>query len=362
MPDMSPADAAERPEGPDQRPPGRLVARPARGAGPDTGLAVRVVRLLLSRTARSADVQVPDPPGGRPPRGPGPTRRRRALRLSALATATGWVAVAGPAAVPVAAAQPAAGHRAAVIVDTGTEIRRVCVRFAEDSLTGVEVLARAGTDPVLRGFAGKGAAVCSLCGVGCPGDDSCLTCDPGGRFWSYSRAPAGTAALRTSGVGASATTVRDGDVEAWRWGTGGTPPFATVAEVCGEAPPPPPTATTVPAAPEPTAAAVPPATTAPPAPARPRPSTTGAATAATSAPAAPPEATAAQTVAVPAPTSGPATVPAVSTPTSTAATGTLASSPTGDGGDPRGLVAFATALGGLGAWAAVARRRRAPGG
>lgn len=127
-------------------------------------------------------------------------------------------------------------HRAAVIVDTGTEVKSVCVRFREESITGVEALARAQLDPVFHGFAGKGAAVCALCGVGCPAGDSCLTCNPEGKFWSYSRADAGARVLRTSGVGASSTTVGDGDVEGWKFALGGTPPFATVEQVCGEAP------------------------------------------------------------------------------------------------------------------------------
>ncbi len=127
-------------------------------------------------------------------------------------------------------------HRAAVIVDTGTQVKSVCVRFREESLTGIEALARANVDPVLHGFAGKGAAVCALCGVGCPAGESCLTCNAEGKFWSYSRSLAGSGSLRTSGVGASSTTVRDGDVEGWRYGQGGTPPFATVEQVCGEEP------------------------------------------------------------------------------------------------------------------------------
>ena len=38
-------------------------------------------------------------------------------------------------------------HRAVVIVDTGTQVRRVCVRFTEESITGRDALIRAGVDP-----------------------------------------------------------------------------------------------------------------------------------------------------------------------------------------------------------------------
>lgn len=132
-------------------------------------------------------------------------------------------------------------HRAAIIIDTGTQVKSVCLRFREEAISGIEALARAQVDPVFQAFSGKGAAVCALCGVGCPAGDSCLTCNPEGKFWSYSRAPAGTSALRTSGAGASSTTVRDGDVEGWKWALGGAPPFQSVEVVCGEAAPASPT-------------------------------------------------------------------------------------------------------------------------
>lgn len=156
-----------------------------------------------------------------------------------------WLSLASgapPAALAVATAatagQAAVEHRAAVIVDTGARVKSVCVRFREESISGVEALALAQVDPVLQAYSGKGAAVCALCGVGCPAGDSCLTCNPDGKFWSYSRAPAGTGSLLTSGAGASSTTVHDGDVEGWKWALGGAPPFQTVEQVCGEAPAP----------------------------------------------------------------------------------------------------------------------------
>ena len=295
-------------------------------------------------------------------------------RLAFAVVAVAWVPTLAPATLPVAAAQPAPGHRAAVIVDTGTEVRRVCVRFAEESLTGIEALVRAGTDPVLRAFAGKGAAVCSLCGTGCPGDGSCLTCDPGGRFWSYSRAPSGTGALRTSGVGASSTTVRDGDVEGWRWGTGGTPPFATVGEVCGEVAP----ATTTSAAATVTTAASPvttapvagaPAATATTAPTagtalRPRPAGSPAPASATTGPPAPGTTTPSTADGAPPPSNPPGTT--ASATTTAPPGGDLAASrrrdtDADDGGSAWGLVAFGAVLAGLAGWSAAARRRRRSG-
>lgn len=129
----------------------------------------------------------------------------------------------------------AAEHRAVVVVDTGQEVKRICVRFAEDFLTGQELLIRARTDPVFRQFSGLGAAVCALCGVGCPADESCLTCG-GDNYWTYSRAPKGTTTFTLSGGGASSTKVYDGDVEGWSWSNGLLPAYSSVEQVCGPAP------------------------------------------------------------------------------------------------------------------------------
>jgi hypothetical protein len=286
-----------------------------------------------------------------------------AVRRLVVAAGAAWVATLAPAAAPPAAtASPTpAEHRAVVVVDTGTSVKTVCVRFREESLTGIEALTRASVDPVLRAFPGKGAAVCSLCGTGCPGDDSCLTCDSGGRFWSYSRAPAGAGALRTSGVGASATTVRDGDVEGWRWGRGGTPPFVSVEQVCGEVAPAAATSTT--AAPVATTTAPTPGATGAPAPAAappPRPRATVApATPGTGAVAAgPAPEDAAPTP--PAPEPGPVTEGGRDTTAPSATDQALAGSRDAEGGGSggAGLVVFAAVLAGLTAWAVTARQRR----
>jgi hypothetical protein len=154
-----------------------------------------------------------------------------------LPAAAACAVVAGTT-IPSPPAQPAAAaeeHRAVVIVDTGQEVRRICVRFAEDFLTGQELLIRARTDPVFRQYSGLGAAVCALCGVGCPADESCLTCG-GDDHWAYSRAPKGTTTFRLSGGGASSTKVYDGDVEGWRWSNGLLPAYSSVDQVCGPAP------------------------------------------------------------------------------------------------------------------------------
>jgi hypothetical protein len=128
-------------------------------------------------------------------------------------------------------------HHAAVVIDTGDGVvRKMCLAFPEEEIEGIEALRRVDTRPYrFEQFGTNGAAVCMLCGVGCPGGD-CF-CDPG-RYWAYHRAGPGGERYVASRVGASSTRVRDGDVEGWRWGTGAPPPAATVGEVCDVDEPP----------------------------------------------------------------------------------------------------------------------------
>ena len=165
-----------------------------------------------------------------------------ALALGALVAAPATPAVSGPAR-SVATAQ--ATNRVAVVVDTGKEVRKVCLRFSEGSISGAEALRRAGVDPVFASFSGMGAGVCSLCGVGCPSGE-CF-CDRT-KYWAYHRAGRGAAAWSYARAGASSTAVSDGDVEGWAWGSGVAPAFVTFAEVCEDVVPPAPPA---PASPSP---------------------------------------------------------------------------------------------------------------
>ncbi len=112
---------------------------------------------------------------------------------------------------------------------------RRCVGFSEDSISGKDVLDRAGVDPVYRDYYGE-AFVCSLLGVGnsldrCPNSDA-------SKNWSYWQAPAGTSSFSLSTRGVSTTTIHDGDVEGWKWASSAPPPYVPASDVC------PPTATT----------------------------------------------------------------------------------------------------------------------
>jgi hypothetical protein len=156
-----------------------------------------------------------------------------ALLVPMLAAAATAAVLAGPVAeILPAAAQ--AQNRAAVIVNTGGGTAAVCVRFPEPTITGLDALQRTGLGAVVRSFGGQGAAVCGLNGVGCPADDSCLTCQAP-NYWAYHRAGPGAGGFTLSAAGAGSTAVSDGSVEGWQWGTGAPPPFQTVDQVCGPA-------------------------------------------------------------------------------------------------------------------------------
>jgi hypothetical protein len=123
-----------------------------------------------------------------------------------------------------------------VVVDTGATVKHVCIRFSADSISGREALDLANQvdpslQPLYRDYGGLGAAVCSLCGTGNPQSD-CLG-QQSGKYWAYNRAPSGTTKFAPSSIGLSSTQVRDGDVEGWHWGAGGSPPYASVDQVCG---------------------------------------------------------------------------------------------------------------------------------
>lgn len=161
------------------------------------------------------------------------------------AAGTSCRAVSG---APVASAGP---QRATVVVDTGSGAPwSACISFA-GTISGIDALELAkaqipGLAPVYDIYAGEGRAVCRLRGVGNDPPD-CLgkTIE----YWGYFHNG------RYASAGAGAVTVRDGDVEAWRWGaSSATPRRATEGyEAAAAVAPPSTTPTTRPAQPPTTA-------------------------------------------------------------------------------------------------------------
>lgn len=145
------------------------------------------------------------------------------------------VALLGAALTPSpAAAETEPQHRAGVVVDTGGQVRSVCVGFSESELTGLELLRRAGFAPEVGEFPGLGTAVCALDGVGCSADD-CF-CEAGsGSYWNYHLGTDGGWQPAPHGAGARAVT--DGTVDGWAWGVrGSAPPVRALADICAGGP------------------------------------------------------------------------------------------------------------------------------
>ena len=177
----------------------------------------------------------------------------RLLPLFALAIAV--------AALPGGEAAGETTSRAGIVVSFGDgRTTAVCVEFAEEEITGAELLRRSGL-PLVVGSGFGGAAVCKIGDVGCDNPNDCFCSCRGAdcRYWAYYTLEVG--AWKYSNVGASLRKVHDGDVDGWAWGSGkpgggAQPELRAFDEIC-----PPPTV-----APMPTEAPTLPPTEAPPAP------------------------------------------------------------------------------------------------
>jgi hypothetical protein len=157
-------------------------------------------------------------------------RIRPALLSLALAAGALW-----PAAVAAPAACAGESPRAALVVDTGEAVLNFCVTLPDDSVSGIELVKLASQQHGLSyklGFGG--AAVCHLAGVG-PTSDDCFEQDPD--FWGYWRGSK-SGGWTWASTGAGSTTVTDGSVEGWAWGSGTgpdthpAPPTTQFADVC----------------------------------------------------------------------------------------------------------------------------------
>ncbi|MEA2511007.1 MAG: hypothetical protein QOJ59_494, partial [Thermomicrobiales bacterium] len=139
----------------------------------------------------------------------------------------------------ILAGAPVAGeelHHAGLVVRHGDgRIVYAYVAFPEESISGVELLRRSGISLVTVGFGGLGEGVCTIDGEGCPAADCrkrvCQGSGDDAPFWHYIRQRSHGEWVLLS-LGASATKVRDGDVDGWSW-TGGDPglPALTLADV-----------------------------------------------------------------------------------------------------------------------------------
>lgn len=119
-------------------------------------------------------------------------------------------------------------HYAGVLVYHGDgRMTYALVAFPEETISGIELLRRSGVDLVTVSFGGLGEGVCQIDGEGCqPGECRrrlCQTGDPQSPFWHYVRQTA-PGVWSVASLGASATKVRDGDIDGWVW-AGTLPPL-----------------------------------------------------------------------------------------------------------------------------------------
>ncbi|MEJ7762953.1 MAG: hypothetical protein WKF80_09195 [Thermomicrobiales bacterium] len=138
------------------------------------------------------------------------------LVLVALLFAGSRGAAGQTAAPPGSPAGGSPGFHAAglVIVHGDGTLTYAYVPFAEDDISGIDLLGRSGAVHVTTGFGGLGAAVCSLEGEGCDLTECRRTVCQGSAddpFWKYFRVAGG--GWETWPLGASGARVPDGDVQ-----------------------------------------------------------------------------------------------------------------------------------------------------
>jgi hypothetical protein len=155
----------------------------------------------------------------------------------ALAASIALVAFVAAGAVSASPARAAGSSTAVVVIDTGASVRSAVIHF-DGTIDGIQALELAGANPVTYGFAGQGAAVCALDGVGNPAGPSCLV-GPNSEYWAYYVAHGGTGSWSYSRGCACNVTVSDGDVEGWRYGLGAAPRASADFCAYAECPAPP---------------------------------------------------------------------------------------------------------------------------
>ncbi len=165
-----------------------------------------------------------------------PSLRRLVVTVVSLVTL--WASA--PVSIAPGQAQ-APRHRAGVVVqyaDKSTDAR--CVEFDEPEISGYELLRRSAL-PLVIAPGSFGVAVCKIGDEGCnyPAQSCFCRCEDINAtciYWiSFVQVDG---AWKYATLGASNTTVKDGDMQAWVWGAGKvdgasvSPPAMTIDQVC----------------------------------------------------------------------------------------------------------------------------------
>jgi hypothetical protein len=137
----------------------------------------------------------------------------------------------------------AAIHHAALVIQhaSGSVITR-CVAFAEDQITGLQLVERSGVQYEAQNFGSIGSAMCQLDREPSTVPSGCFGSGP---YWQYFHRRGDT--WQTSAFGAGSSALRDGDMDGWHYAAGANrvPANVAFASVCGAPAPPAATATQV---------------------------------------------------------------------------------------------------------------------
>jgi hypothetical protein len=133
-------------------------------------------------------------------------------------------------------------HAGLVVRDAEGRMTYAWVPFAEEEIDGIDLLRRSGIPVVTVGFGALGDGVCSIAGQGCGVAECrrnvCQGSAADAPYWQYFQQDPGNPAVWTwQPLGASSSTVEDGDVFGWSW-TAGDPalpalPPAEIARLAG---------------------------------------------------------------------------------------------------------------------------------
>src|SRR5215218_9061291 len=113
-------------------------------------------------------------------------------------------------------------HAGLVVRDAQGRMTYAWVPFAEEEINGVDLLHRSRIPVVTVGFGALGEGVCSIAGQGCGVAECrrtvCQASAADAPYWQYfEQDPVDPATWTWQPLGASSSTVEDGDVFGWSW-------------------------------------------------------------------------------------------------------------------------------------------------
>jgi hypothetical protein len=113
-------------------------------------------------------------------------------------------------------------HAGLVVRDAQGRMTYAWVPFAEEEIDGITLLHRSGIPVVTVGFGALGEGVCSIAGQGCGVAECrrkvCQGSAADAPYWQYFQQDGDDPAVWTwQPLGASSSTVEDGDVFGWSW-------------------------------------------------------------------------------------------------------------------------------------------------